>query len=417
MDIANSYIQYIEKNPDQIIGKGKGLVGPELSDPLSKADLRTLLDMKYLRSIIDPGEAVGIVAGQSIGEPSTQMTLNTFHLAGHATKNVTLGIPRLREIVMTASANIATPTMTLSLNPSVSEQQGKDFAKRSSRLVLSELIDSVTVTENASDHSKTYHVRLDFFPADEYKEEYSVTKQEVHRVLKNRFVKSLEHAITKALDPKKAKSKENVGNDDAMPDIGQSAGATEEQAATRPGDRSDDESEDEASDEEGDGDATAAKAKARKEQANGYEAPDDEEEEIVEKIARAEDEGLGDSEHSDTDTPNASIRKTEIVNANNVTAFEFDKAGQWCEIKLEYPAESPKVLMLAIVEKVCHDCIIHQLPGIGTLMKVPSGDMSKEEQAAGMVRNTTTTLVQASFLISSIAKSRRGRCQLRRHLG
>ena len=55
------------------------------------------------RSLADPGEPVGIIAAQSIGEPSTQMTLNTFHFAGRGDVNVTLGIPRLREIVMTAS--------------------------------------------------------------------------------------------------------------------------------------------------------------------------------------------------------------------------------------------------------------------------------------------------------------------------
>jgi DNA-directed RNA polymerase I subunit RPA1 len=43
------------------------------------------------------------------------MTLNTFHLAGHGGVNLTLGIPRLREILMTASENIKTPIMTLRL--------------------------------------------------------------------------------------------------------------------------------------------------------------------------------------------------------------------------------------------------------------------------------------------------------------
>lgn len=41
-----------------------------------------LMYVKYSRCLVDPGEAVGLLAGQSIGEPSTQMTLNTFHLAG-----------------------------------------------------------------------------------------------------------------------------------------------------------------------------------------------------------------------------------------------------------------------------------------------------------------------------------------------
>jgi len=43
-----------------------------------------------------PGEMVGALAAQSLGEPATQMTLNTFHFAGVSSKNVTLGVPRLK---------------------------------------------------------------------------------------------------------------------------------------------------------------------------------------------------------------------------------------------------------------------------------------------------------------------------------
>ena len=66
---------------------------------------------KYLKSLVNPGENVGTIAAQSIGEPSTQMTLNTFHLAGHGGANMTLGIPRLKEILMTTPTNIKTPCM------------------------------------------------------------------------------------------------------------------------------------------------------------------------------------------------------------------------------------------------------------------------------------------------------------------
>jgi len=69
--------------------------------------------LKYMKSLVNPGENVGTIAGQSIGEPSTQMTLNTFHLAGHGGGNVTLGIPRLKEILMTTPHNIKTPIMKL----------------------------------------------------------------------------------------------------------------------------------------------------------------------------------------------------------------------------------------------------------------------------------------------------------------
>ena len=54
-----------------------------------------------MKSVVQPGENVGTIAAQAIGEPSTQMTLNTFHLAGHGAANMTLGVPRLKEIFMT----------------------------------------------------------------------------------------------------------------------------------------------------------------------------------------------------------------------------------------------------------------------------------------------------------------------------
>jgi len=69
----------------------------------------------YKRALMEPGEAVGIVAAQSIGEPGTQMTLRTFHYAGVREQNVTLGLPRLIEIV-DARRNPSTPIMTIYLD-------------------------------------------------------------------------------------------------------------------------------------------------------------------------------------------------------------------------------------------------------------------------------------------------------------
>ena len=71
---------------------------------------------------MEPGEAVGIVAAQSIGEPGTQMTLRTFHYAGVKEQNVTLGLPRLIEIV-DARRIPSTPIMTIYLK--VNTQRAK----------------------------------------------------------------------------------------------------------------------------------------------------------------------------------------------------------------------------------------------------------------------------------------------------
>lgn len=68
----------------------------------------------YMRSLVEPGEMVGTLAASSIGEPCTQMTLNTFHTAGVENKNMTLGVPRLKEII-DASAKPKTPCMIIPL--------------------------------------------------------------------------------------------------------------------------------------------------------------------------------------------------------------------------------------------------------------------------------------------------------------
>ncbi|KXT17255.1 hypothetical protein AC579_5803 [Pseudocercospora musae] len=82
-------------------------------DKLSKLALDNILgdiENRFLRALVSPGEMVGVLAAQSIGEPATQMTLNTFHLAGVTAKTTTKGVPRLKEILNVAD-NIKTPNM------------------------------------------------------------------------------------------------------------------------------------------------------------------------------------------------------------------------------------------------------------------------------------------------------------------
>lgn len=84
------------------------------------------IESRFLQSLVAPGEMIGCVAAQSIGEPATQMTLNTFHYAGVSAKNVTLGVPRLREIINVAK-KIKTPSLSVYLKPEVS--RAKERAK------------------------------------------------------------------------------------------------------------------------------------------------------------------------------------------------------------------------------------------------------------------------------------------------
>lgn len=70
---------------------------------------------------MEPGEPVGAMSAQSIGEPATQMTLKTFHFAGIASMSITQGVPRINEII-NAKPNILTPIITIKLrNPTTEE--------------------------------------------------------------------------------------------------------------------------------------------------------------------------------------------------------------------------------------------------------------------------------------------------------
>ncbi|MFW9787172.1 MAG: DNA-directed RNA polymerase subunit A'' [Candidatus Thorarchaeota archaeon] len=94
----------------------------------------------YERSLVEPGEAVGTVAAQSIGEPGTQMTLRTFHYAGVAELSVTQGLPRLIEIV-DARNNPSTPTMKIHLDEEHASDRGK--ARSIARNIEMVLVESV----------------------------------------------------------------------------------------------------------------------------------------------------------------------------------------------------------------------------------------------------------------------------------
>lgn len=80
------------------------------------------VETKFNQSLAHPGEMCGTLAAQSIGEPATQMTLNTFHYAGVSSKNVTLGVPRLKEIINVAT-NIKTPSLSVYLEPHIAHSQ------------------------------------------------------------------------------------------------------------------------------------------------------------------------------------------------------------------------------------------------------------------------------------------------------
>ncbi len=136
----SAYDDYKDKLPPSILAEVEKLVAPKTSE----AKLRKILDavvVEYLETRAEPGSSIGVIAAESIGEPSTQMTLDTFHFAGVSEMQVTMGLPRIIEI-FDARKEPKTPIMEVYLNEPY--KSGTDIRKIAQQLKESTLQDYVT---------------------------------------------------------------------------------------------------------------------------------------------------------------------------------------------------------------------------------------------------------------------------------
>ncbi len=144
---------------------------------LTEEALESIIDevlKRYEYAKVEPGEAVGVVAAQSMGEPSTQMTMRTFHYAGVAELNVTLGLPRIIEIV-DARKKPSTPMMTIYLEEEYARDREKaeQVAREIETLYLEDLLEKSEID--------IVHQRVNLY-LDEY--EMRRRKVEMEEVLK-----------------------------------------------------------------------------------------------------------------------------------------------------------------------------------------------------------------------------------------
>ncbi len=100
-----------------------------LNVAILRSHIRPMVLQRVTAAIVAPGEAVGVISAQSIGEPSTQFTLDAFHQAGLVQRRMTVGVPRLKELLH-ASKSIATPSMVIPfLNKEIGFQQADKLAR------------------------------------------------------------------------------------------------------------------------------------------------------------------------------------------------------------------------------------------------------------------------------------------------
>ncbi|KAM6952648.1 DNA-directed RNA polymerase I subunit RPA1 isoform 2-T2 [Lycodopsis pacificus] len=406
-------------------------------DSVDTHSLRQLLHYKWQRSLCDPGEAVGLLAAQSIGEPSTQMTLNTFHFAGRGEMNVTLGIPRLREILMVASSNIKTPMMSVPvLNTKKALKRAKTLRKKLTRVCLAEVLQKVDVVETLriEGHQKlrSFKVSFHFLQQERYCEDKLLSPQQILRYMETRFFRLLLEAIKKrsaklasiAVETRKATpgDKDHDGEGTAEP-----AGLDDRE----------DEVEREVVDDqanEGDADASDAKRKDKQEEEVDYESEEeDRADDAEDKEDQGEDEGLGveeEEEEEEETTPEVpqpeparvrakkrpkqavrgggdgeetldQMRMNLVLESNPaIERYRYDLQHElWCEVDLVLPVSKVHFDLTSVLSTLAQNAVIVETRGLTRCLLGETTTKSGEKET---VLNTEGINMQEMFNHSDV---------------
>ena len=270
-------------------------------------------------------------------------------VTGHGAANVTLGIPRLREIVMTASQRPKTPSMTMAVRQGISPESIDLFCKRANRVTLSQIVENIVVQESLWAEREARRIRfvvdINFYPKEEYREEHDLKPSEILAAFAYRFPVVLKKEIVLELkkldaDMKSQISRLGIGKKVSARDVG---GEDDEDGEGPVKARRDDE------ESVGDGDAEDEKRARQKKQQATYESDSEKEED--EDPAEYDDDAI-EAEYADAnlapdsaDTMDNKSKKVPLKSAiaeasegfqrlvHQCTNFDFD--GNKCSFTLE----------------------------------------------------------------------------------
>lgn len=390
----------LTKRLDEFIAKSPQLFKstPHYKTPLTPERLVDLVCLKSCKTLADPGEPVGVIAAQAIGEPSTQMTLNTFHFAGHGEANVTLGIPRLREVLMVASKIIKTPLTSTSLLPGKGPLNSTDkLVKRLQNVLLKEILRGVEVNDEVvrsvgGSVVRRYKLKLFFAPIEELIEHYAMGKDELFDAISGRLTRhiiKLAETATKGTSSSQAVQKllSNKMTMKKLDDLEEEKSKEDAAAQAVAQDDSDVESVGSSIDDDNDAEAgtTGAKAKRKHAEMRSYDNVDSDDE----KANNGEDgENEGDDDKSnetasetEDDAPvvaaapasttkggrtkESVIRYVTKQHGNVLSAYDYDDVhGRWCELTLEYPLSLRKVFFVSLIGELAPKFFVRRTPEI-----------------------------------------------------
>jgi len=359
---------------------------------------KSAMYLNYMHCLAPPGESVGVLAAQSVGEPSTQMTLNTFHLAGHGGANVTLGIPRLREIVMTASRSIKTPIMELPVRVSDSNKSGIDryspdtraraemLAAKLTATPLCSCMSNLVIHESVRGSLSLYRLCISFIgEKSSLALRTQVSETDFKYGLEKKFLPILLQSIKKAL--KEEDGEEDIKIEAASGDYDQAGPSSmkedEGTSLPLPGSEGFDEAVRKAREEGYDEPDAEDLALLRSIDAEARVEEDMEEEPVDEKVEEVEeiqeDEKMQPRYHDKTlVTPGAKtigeIKLGSIEKYAENAYYGRDKQGRLvAELTIKLSLRRNKLLLLSMVESAAESALVRSVPGIDRAVVLEKG--------------------------------------------
>jgi DNA-directed RNA polymerase I subunit RPA1 len=242
---------------------------------------------------------------------------------------------------MTASTKPKTPSMRITVRPGRSAEEIKKFCKTASRLTLSQVVDSVVVTEKLvaeqGQRNKVFTIRINFFPEGEYRAEYDITPAEIKKSFGVKFAQVMKKEIQVELKKLDAELKNQIsalgkGRAEKEPRSGGGAvvEAAEDDEPAAPAD--------DGASEVGDGDADTAKRTRQQAEQVSYESDEESDEELDDEAieatyAETEEKSRteGDEEKAKAKAPN-SVEQLFYLNFPAASSFKF--TAKQCTIQL-----------------------------------------------------------------------------------
>ncbi|XP_055600728.1 DNA-directed RNA polymerase I subunit RPA1 [Uranotaenia lowii] len=363
-------------------------------------DMSELIKIKNSIALVAPGEPVGLLAAQSIGEPSTQMTLNTFHFAGRGEMNVTLGIPRLREILMLASQNIKTPSMEIPFLPRKSAKKLKAISeqmrKTLNRVTVADLLENINVKSRLilrPSRSMEYVIRFNFLPHDAYSHDFRVTPAEVLRYMSRVFFQYMFRVIFSSakqrnvlIEIETERKPTGTGTNEEGDDLIDSQVPDMTQMGGDDGSGSSDEDGGANAD---DADATDSRRKSKKSDEMDYETDDnednvdkedDEEVDIEDHPASERTANISGDEEEEPKTEdqaeealNVSVGELEeatekmlvVKQSELINDYTYDKVNhRWCQVSFHIPLKFKDIDFTKLLRKIAEKSVVWEVPKI-----------------------------------------------------